>query len=520
MNLTNDYNELIALINSFRSISAPDAISPEDVGALMHRITTFANNLAALNTKPDEDAGVVAFNDVVSNVTLNTSSPTIPAADSIDDRQATAPDGCELVYSSLDGRFYARKAKSGGAGYTWFYYPHERDIWGEPNPEVSGKGILGRAGYLFVCRNTASGHNGEVYVCRYVLRSDGRKGTQLVRLASASDLAALNTAKADKTAIPTPQSMRSATAADKMYVYSVEDPQAKNSVLNAPDTKLRQVNGKLKLQKGLWNPNGEARYWTLETIDAASTIADGVLTKEIFSRLGGAGNDAPRIYVSSTTTTGVTITYPNWASGGTRTFTIGQATSARAGVMTSAQYNKLTALPMAEQLQPAIQTVGAFDFVALPGSTLPVPQDNLKLGCEFLAGELTNITEYIVRPFISYNGAWHALPASVEDLGYIDTINDSRLCFDADNSFVHLNPVMLFRIDDDYMIPSEHNGIYAVSEDNYPSTSLTRIITIQNLDRYLPNTAAMQASINALQTQLQEALARIAALESTINTQE
>lgn len=437
---------------------------------------------------------VVSIDDVVSHINLNTSNYVLPSTDDVDDRQATAPDGCELVYSTQDARLYARKPYLDG--YMWYYYPQGRDLWGEPEPEVSGKGILPRAGYLFVCNNPASGHNGKLFVGRYVMRADGRKGTQLMQ-------------------IPTKQSTYAGT--DSNYIYSVGNGNDARCVMTTPNTKFYQEGGFLWFRKGQWTVPGEDNKFFSSKMPRVNYNNDGVMSTEVFRRLGagenGAGRNAPAIFESSATTTEVTITYPNWATDDTRTFVLNRATSARAGVMTSAQYNKLTALPTAEQLRPAMQTVGAFDFVALPGSTLPVPQDNLKLGCEFLAGELDNIMEHIMRPYISYNGAWHALPASVENLGYIDTLNDSRLCFDADGSFVHLNPVMLFRIDNDYMIPSECNGIYAVSEDNYPNTIIARIITLQDLDRYLPNTAAMQASINALQTQLQEALARIAVLE-------
>lgn len=144
--------------------------------------------------------------------------------------------------------------------------------------------------------------------------------------------------------LPTPQSKRTATAEDKMFVYCVDNPQSKQSVLNAPDTLLRQTGGKLKLQKGIWNPNGASVYYTANEVPCATTGADGAMAKEVFNRLGGAGDDAPRIYVSSTATTEVTITYPNWALGGTRTFTIGQATSARAGVMSKDDKLKLDAL--------------------------------------------------------------------------------------------------------------------------------------------------------------------------------
>lgn len=155
--------------------------------------------------------------------------------------------------------------------------------------------------------------------------------------------------------LPTPQSKRTATAEDKMFVYCVDNPQSKQSVLNAPDTLLRQTGGKLKLQKGIWNPNGASVYYTANEVPCATTGADGAMAKEVFNRLGSGAT----IYEGTSTTTSVLIVYPNWAAGGTRTFTIGAATSARAGVMSTSDKNKLDALPTNDELQATIATLQA-----------------------------------------------------------------------------------------------------------------------------------------------------------------
>lgn len=151
---------------------------------------------------------------------------------------------------------------------------------------------------------------------------------------------------ADKRAVdnmPRPQDTASATAASRRYVYSVDNPDAKNSVLNAPDTLIKQVNGQLMFQKGLWNPLGQAIYYTRGRIPLATAGADGALSKEVFARLGGGGT----IREYQPTTKKVPIAYPDWAAGGTRTFELLPATSARAGVMTAADKSELDRLVQA-----------------------------------------------------------------------------------------------------------------------------------------------------------------------------
>lgn len=151
--------------------------------------------------------------------------------------------------------------------------------------------------------------------------------------------------------IPHPQDTASATAGSLRYVYSVDSPDAKNSVLNAPDTLIRQVNGQLMFQKGLWNPLGQAIYYTRGRIPVATAGADGVLSKEVFDRLGTGGT----LREGTPTTVKVPIIYPNWSAGGTRTFDLLPATSARAGVMTATDKNTLAAVA-------AVQVASGFSY--------------------------------------------------------------------------------------------------------------------------------------------------------------
>lgn len=139
---------------------------------------------------------------------------------------------------------------------------------------------------------------------------------------------------------PVPQWKRSATPADNCFVYATEDPESKTSVLNAPDTLLKQKDGHLMFQKGMWNPNNEAVYYTRNQVPVATAGADGAMAKEVFSRLGTGAT----IYEGTATGSVVPIVYPDWAEGGARTFNINAATSARAGVMSAADKATLSSL--------------------------------------------------------------------------------------------------------------------------------------------------------------------------------
>lgn len=77
---------------------------------------------------------------------------------------------------------------------------------------------------------------------------------------------------------PVPQGKRSATPEDNCFVYATDDPESKSSVLNAPDTLLKQKDGHLMFQKGMWNPNGEAIFYTRNQVPVATESCDGVMS--------------------------------------------------------------------------------------------------------------------------------------------------------------------------------------------------------------------------------------------------
>lgn len=77
---------------------------------------------------------------------------------------------------------------------------------------------------------------------------------------------------------PVPQGKRSATPADNCFVYATDDPESKSSVLNAPDTLLKQKDGHLMFQKGMWNPGNEAVYYTRNPVPVATESCDGAMS--------------------------------------------------------------------------------------------------------------------------------------------------------------------------------------------------------------------------------------------------
>lgn len=127
----------------------------------------------------------------------------------------------------------------------------------------------------------------------------------------------------------------------RQYIWSENNADSTMAVLSAPYTYLVQGSGKLKLVKGLWNPTGTDIHYTRDVVPTATASADGAMSKEVFNRLGAGAT----IYETTPGATAVTVSYPNWANGGNRTFTLNCATSARAGVMSAADKIKLNNLP-------------------------------------------------------------------------------------------------------------------------------------------------------------------------------
>lgn len=80
-----------------------------------------------------------------------------------------------------------------------------------------------------------------------------------------------------------PQDKQSATAEDRLFVYATNNvtngvAQSKATVLNCPDTLLKQKNGKLSLQKGLWNPDDNKVFVDDNEVPVATSKSDGAMS--------------------------------------------------------------------------------------------------------------------------------------------------------------------------------------------------------------------------------------------------
>lgn len=136
--------------------------------------------------------------------------------------------------------------------------------------------------------------------------------------------------------IPTAQTTFSGTS--RNYIYSESGANSLRCVVTVRNTFLRQSNGKLQLQLGEWCSDSDSGRWWSKDIPNANTQADGAMSRDVFNRLNTAN-----IRESAASSTTVTISYPNYANGGTPfTFTLNPATSARAGVMTVPDKIKLS----------------------------------------------------------------------------------------------------------------------------------------------------------------------------------
>lgn len=134
--------------------------------------------------------------------------------------------------------------------------------------------------------------------------------------------------------VPTVQTDAAGTA--NKYIYSNLNDKTKGALSGV--FKVYQYAHELYLRHKYWGSSDnydDGQYATVK-IPYCTTSADGVMEWEYLVRLRNA------TLTETGTTTGVNITYPNFADGGTKTLTLTAATTAKAGVMTVDQVNALT----------------------------------------------------------------------------------------------------------------------------------------------------------------------------------
>lgn len=138
-----------------------------------------------------------------------------------------------------------------------------------------------------------------------------------------------------KQLIPSAQVGTSGT--NKNYVYS--NSKDNSHACLSGTYKVFQNDGSCVIRHKFWgsadNYSSDSE-WVTREIPTANTGANGVLHREYFKRLINT-----TLSEVGSTTSAVNITYPNYASGSTKTLTITAATSAKAGVMTTDHVKQL-----------------------------------------------------------------------------------------------------------------------------------------------------------------------------------
>lgn len=139
------------------------------------------------------------------------------------------------------------------------------------------------------------------------------------------------------TAINVPTVQTSTNGNNKQYIYSDEKDEKKDVLCGV--YKIYQNSGKLKICHKIWgadNSNYDDGKMHTKEFPIVNTGSDGAADHYVHARLMNN-----TLYEGSSTTDAVVINYTNFAASGNKTFKLTAASSAKAGVMTSEQYNQL-----------------------------------------------------------------------------------------------------------------------------------------------------------------------------------
>lgn len=136
-----------------------------------------------------------------------------------------------------------------------------------------------------------------------------------------------------------PAAQTSVAGTNKNYVYSQGKSEDPKTLLSSKFWIYQHTDGNMFFRVKHWgaaNDKNETDYSQV-MIPNAWTGANGLLRRDVYSRL-----DSFALREENSTTTEVVIVTPIFTTGGTRTFSISRATSAKAGVMTAEMVNTLT----------------------------------------------------------------------------------------------------------------------------------------------------------------------------------
>ena len=136
-----------------------------------------------------------------------------------------------------------------------------------------------------------------------------------------------------------PSAQTAVAGTNKNYVYSQGKSEDTKTLLSSNFWIYQHGDGNMFFRVKHWgaaNDKNETDYSQV-MIPNAWTGANGLLRRDVYSRL-----DSFALREKNSTTTQVNIVTPIFTTGGTRTFSISRATSAKAGVMTAEMVNTLT----------------------------------------------------------------------------------------------------------------------------------------------------------------------------------
>ena len=139
--------------------------------------------------------------------------------------------------------------------------------------------------------------------------------------------------------LPTPQTTVQGTS--RQYIYSTGTTTDLPHGVFSAVFKCYQYGGETRITHKLWGSTSDYNdgNYISATLPTVNTGANGVLHRNYFTRLINT-----TLTESGSTTTAVNITYPNYADGSTKTLTLTPATTAKAGIMTTAHVNTINDL--------------------------------------------------------------------------------------------------------------------------------------------------------------------------------
>lgn len=136
-----------------------------------------------------------------------------------------------------------------------------------------------------------------------------------------------------------PSAQTAVVGTNKNYVYSLGKSEDPRTLLSSKFWIYQHGDGNMFFRVKHWgaaNDKNETDYSQV-MIPNAWIGANGLLRRDVYSRL-----DSFALREENSSTTQVNIVTPIFTTGGTRTFSISRATSAKAGVMTAEMVNTLT----------------------------------------------------------------------------------------------------------------------------------------------------------------------------------